>query len=95
MAIFDKSETKRIVEFFEELGYPVQFINVNDEKKTYNKFVTPYPNNLDYKEYFYESPITIKGVEKNDEYNIYFTSEMGVYDFQDIFYVEDGKLKTK
>jgi hypothetical protein len=95
MAIFDKSETKRIVEFFEELGYPVQFINVNDEKKTYNKFVTPYPNNLDYKEYFYESPITIKGVEKNDEYNIYFTSEMSVYDFQDIFYVEDGKLKTR
>jgi len=95
MAIFDKNETKRIVEFFEELGYPVQFINVNADKLNYNKFVTPYPNNPEYKEYFYESPITIKGVEKNDEYNIFFTTEMGVYDFQDIFYVEEGKLKMR
>ena len=95
MATFDKSETKRIVEFFETLGYPVQFINVNDETKNYDKYANPYPNNPDFKVYFYNSPITIKGVEKNDEYNIYFTTELSSYDFKDIFYVEDGKLKTK
>lgn len=92
MATFDKSGTKRIVDFFETIGYPVQFINVNDESMNYTKFVTPY-GNQDYKVYFYNSPITIKGVEKNDEYNIYYNSELSAYDFKDIFYVEDGKLK--
>ena len=39
MATFDKSGTKRIVDFFETIGYPVQFINVNDDSKNYDKFV--------------------------------------------------------
>jgi hypothetical protein len=95
MATFDKSGTKRIVEFFETIGYPVQFINVNDESKNYDKFITPYEQNPDYKVFFYNSPITIKGVEKNDEYDIYYNSDLSAYDFKDIFYVENGRLKTR
>ena len=96
MAIFDKSETKGIVEFFERIGYPVQFINVNETNYDYDKTITAQDRNgNDYKVMFYKSPITIKGVEKNDEYNIYFSPQIYASDLRDNIYVEDGKLKMK
>jgi hypothetical protein len=94
MAIFSENGRKTLVEHFESIGYPVQFFN-NSDKLDYARFVNPYPNNPEYKKYFYESPIKIKGVNKNDEYDIFFTDDLRANDFSDVFYVEDNKLKIR
>jgi hypothetical protein len=65
MARFDKSDVKHITEYFEGIGYPIIFFNANDESGEYE--TDEYGN----EKYFYTSPITIQGVNKNDEWNIY------------------------
>lgn len=79
MARFDKSDVKRIVEYFEELGYSVTFFDSNDESR--NEQTS-----------FYESPITIQGAEKNDVYNIYNKYRGTSWDLRQSFKIQDGKL---
>jgi hypothetical protein len=89
MAIFDKYNVKEITEFFENLGYPIIFFNSNDESGEYRQDERGY--NIKY----YNSPITIKGVNRNDEWNIFFTSKVSgrAYNFNEYFGVENGKLQ--
>jgi len=94
MAIFKEDGRKKVVEFFDSIGYPVEFFNNNKDQIDFNKFSLPYPDK-DYKIFFYQLPISIKGVEKNDTYDIFFSNEVSYKDFSDVFYVEDGKLKLK
>lgn len=79
MARYDKSEVKRIVEYFEGLGYSVTFLDANN---------TTFDNSTGY----YESPITIQGAEKNDVYNIYNSRYVGSYELRRSFELKDGKL---
>ena len=91
MARFDRQNVKYITEFFENLGYPVIFFNANDE--THGKWEQ---NDSGYNYYFYDSPITIQGVDKNDEWNIYTSSFVdGYYSFSDVFSVENGKIRLQ
>lgn len=91
MARFDKSNVKYITEFFEGLGYPIVFLNANDE--TRGDWLV---DDRGYNYYFYDSPITIQGVEKNDEWNIFASSRAdSSWDFSNAFLVDNGKITLK
>ena len=88
MARFDKQNVKAITEFFEGLGYPIIFFNANDESGE------SYVNERGYNRKRYSSPITIQGIARNDEWNIFHTSDIQQsYYFRDYFVVENGKIK--
>lgn len=90
MARFDKSQVKNITEFFEGLGYPIIFFNPNDETGEY------IVNERGYNVKKYNSPITIRGVERNDEWNIYHTDDAtSTYDFRNAFMVESGRISFR
>ena len=83
MAIFDKDDFRRINEHLEEIGYPAQYFNNNQEKtfsylgqKTNDRYYVSTENEkLDG---FYVEPILVEGNEKGDKYNI-FISKGGEY----------------
>ena len=87
MARFDKSNVKNITEFFESIGYPIIFFNPSDEGGEY------FENSRGYRRKRYNSPITIKGVDRNDEWNIFHTNDISDSGyFSSGFEVVDGKI---
>ena len=86
MARFDKSDVKRITEYFESIGYPVIFLNANDESGEWKQD----ERGFNYK--YFNSPITIKGVQRNDEWNIFTRDGISIYGFNRYFNVVDGKI---
>ena len=90
MARFDKSNVKEITEYFESIGYPIIFFNSNDEEGEY------YENENGYRRKRYTSPITIQGIERNDEWNIFHTSDVGHNRyFNTAFNVLNGKINLE
>ena len=88
MARFDKSNVKKITEFFEGIGYPIIFFNSSDEEGEF------FENSRGYRRKRYTSPITIRGVERNDEWNIFHTNDISDSGyFSGGFEVKDGKIK--
>ena len=80
MANFDKSYFKSINDYFESIGYPVQFFDNNNEKRfTLDESIA---KNSSYYEYtdnpnlvsFYASPIIVEGNELGDKYKIYYNT---------------------
>lgn len=88
MARFDKGNTKRIIEFFEELGYSVIFFDANNENGKYEV------SSEGYNIKWYESPITIKGVLKNDEWNLYNSNHGGSWDLRSNFKLDENGVPT-
>lgn len=87
MARFDKSNVKEITEYFESIGYPIIFFNSNDETSE------SFENSQGYRRLRYLSPITIRGVKRNDEWNIFHTNEVGNHRyFEASFKVQNGKI---
>jgi hypothetical protein len=88
MARFDKSNVKNITEFFESIGYPIIFFNPTNEEGEY------FENARGYRRKRYTSPITIRGVDRNDEWNIFHTNDISDSGyFSGGFEVVDGKIK--
>ncbi len=88
MARFDKSNTKRIIEFFEELGYSVIFFDANNENGKWES------TDRGYNAKFFESPITIKGVLKNDEWNLYNSDMGGSWELRKYFQLDENGIPT-
>ena len=89
MARFDKNRTKRIIEYIEQLGYSVIFFDANNESGNWSSR-EEYDRNVKW----YESPITIKGVLKNDEWNLYNSDWGGYYELgKNLRLDENGNLK--
>lgn len=84
MARFDKRQQKNIVEFFEELGYSVIFFDANNENGKYET------TEQGYNVKWYESPITIKGVVKNDEWNLYNSNNGNYWDLKRNFKLDEN-----
>lgn len=66
MAYIDKYGVKQITEYFEQLGFPIQFFDANEEKKDYNR--------TDDLSGFIVTPIKLISSYNGDEYNLYYSS---------------------
>jgi len=87
MAQFDKDDTRRIVEHFEKMGYPVQFFDPKIE-------TTIYDDNTGMS--WIDSKITIKGQEKNDEWDIFYSAYISGWNLrQGIELNEKGEPSVK
>ena len=62
MSYFDKESVKNITEYFDRLGFPIQYFNPNADDYTF------YHNNSN----FIDEPITLTSSFNGDEYKIYY-----------------------
>jgi hypothetical protein len=65
MAYFDKDSVRRITEYFEQLGFPIQYFNPNADDYTFAD-----PENRGY--YFVNEPIRLTSSFNGDDYQLYY-----------------------
>jgi hypothetical protein len=80
MAKFDKDDTRRIVEHFEKIGYPVQFFDPKIETTIYDDATGMS---------WIDSKITIKGQQKNDVWDVFYSAYASGWDLRQSIELND------
>jgi hypothetical protein len=88
MARIDNTDKKKIVDFFQRVGYEVTFLNASDESVS-EELVEGYSSSWN-KPRWYTSPITIVGNQKGDVWNIYTHRRTSFYSLDRYFKVNEN-----
>ena len=88
MARIDNTDKKKLVDFFQRVGYEVTFLNASDESVS-EELVEGYSSSWN-KPRWYTSPITIVGNQKGDVWNIYTHRRTSFYSLDRYFKVNEN-----
>lgn len=88
MARIDNTDKKKIVDFFQKVGYEVTFLDASDESVS-DELVEGYSNSWNQPRW-YKSPITIVGNKKGDVWNIYNHRRTSFYSLDRHFKINEN-----